>query len=480
MSNLTKGLILLVAILVVGGGLVVWKNKYGGHASSPNSISKEEIGILLADLAKTDPMSLKRLAENPTLRKTQLDSIKQLLSLSSQARREGINNEEPYRHELVNIENEIIAVNYDREINKDKGPMPPYGYITEDQVKAFWGEGEAKPKGFFEGLKASLGLGKRDKELDFQRFVDTKLAILRQGNSQMKDRELTDEEIQSAREYFAKMQIYVEEFEAKAHSGELPKEFVDKVYIQVKLQQAQFLAKAISDKLAERNKVTDEDVDKYIEEHPEFSKAPKKAKAEEILQKALAGEDFAALANEFSEDPGNKAGDDNGNGGLYKDVTKGRMVPPFEEAALALEPGQVAPNLVETDFGFHIIKLERKGVGKDASGKEAETYDVRHILISTGYSDPENPFSRPVPIKTYVRQKLEEEKQKATLDDIIAKNNVDVPEDFEVPEVSDAEIEELMKKQQQQFALPDDEEGGDIEDPHGAPPADNHPKTDKK
>jgi len=48
-------------------------------------------------------------------------------------------------------------------------------------------------------------------------------------------------------------------------------------------------------------------------------------------------------------------------GGLYQGRTEGRMVAPFRAAALALEPGQIAPELVETDFGFHIIKLERKG-----------------------------------------------------------------------------------------------------------------------
>lgn len=481
LSNLTKGLILLVAILGIGGGLVFWKSKVGGHSlAAVNSISKEEIGILLADLGKTDPMGLKRLAEDPKLRKLQLDNLKQLLALASQARREGLNNEEPYRQELENIRNEIIAANYDREINKDKGPMPSYGFITEDQVKAFWGEGEQQPKGFFEGLKASIGLGKRDNELEFQRFVDTKIAILKQSSPQFKDREITDEERTQAREFFAKIQIYVDEFETKAAAGELPQEFLDKVFIQVKLQQAQFLARAISDKVAERNKVTDEEIDKYIAEHPEFDVAPKKAKAEEILKRALAGEDFAALANEFSEDPGNKAGGDKGNGGLYKDVTKGRMVAPFEEAALALEAGQIAPNLVETDFGFHIIKLERKGMGKTASGEPAETYDVRHILISTGYSDPENPYGRPVPIRTHVRQVLEQEKQKSSLDEMIARNKVEVPEDFDVPEVSDAEVKEALKKQRQQFGLPEDgEDGGELDDPHAAPPA-NDSKSENK
>ena len=95
----------------------------------------------------------------------------------------------------------------------------------------------------------------------------------------------------------------------------------------------------------------------------------KKAKAEEILKRAQDGEDFAKLADEFSEDPGNKTPDGKKKGGLYENVTKGKMVPEFEAAALALEPGQIAPNLVETQFGYHIIKLDRKGETKDQKVK---------------------------------------------------------------------------------------------------------------
>jgi parvulin-like peptidyl-prolyl isomerase len=214
----------------------------------------------------------------------------------------------------------------------------------------------------------------------------------------MKDREISEEERTQARDIFAKTRIYEAEYEQKAAAGELSQEFIDKANLQVKLQQAQFLARLYAQKVGDQNKVTDEEVNAYIAAHPELDPAAKRVKAQELLERAKAGEDFAALANEFSEDPGNKGSDGVGQGGLYKDVPKGRMVAPFETAALALEPGQVAPELVETDFGFHIIKLERKLESKD----NAETYDARHILISTGYKDPENPTAREVPVKDYV------------------------------------------------------------------------------
>ena len=475
MSNLAKGLILLLVVLGVGAGLVVWKSKVAGsHGTAQfNSISREEVEMLLADVAKANPMALKRLAENPEMKKQQLDNIKQLLAFASEAKKEGLADEPTNKQELENIRAEVEAVNYDKEINKDKGPMPPFGFITEEQTKAFWGEGENK------GFLDKIGLGKPDHEVEFNKFLETKVKLLKESNPQMKDREISEEEKTQAREFYAKIKIYQDEYERKAKAGELPKEFQDKIALQTKLQQAQFLARLVADKLAEKTKVTDEDVAKYISEHPELDMSAKKAKAEEVLARAKNNEDFAALANEFSEDPGNKGPKGDGQGGLYKDVTKGKMVAPFEEAALALEPGQIAPNLVETDYGYHIIKLERKGEGKDASGNPAETYDVRHILFMTGFKDPENPMGREMPVKAYARQKLEAEKEKAMLDEIIASNNVTVPDDFTVPEVTDEQMQEMMKKQQEQ-QMQMQGLGGEGEEPPPAAKADGKKPEAKK
>jgi parvulin-like peptidyl-prolyl isomerase len=137
------------------------------------------------------------------------------------------------------------------------------------------------------------------------------------------------------------------------------------------------------------------------------------------LARAKAGEDFAALADEYSQDPGNIGENGKKNGGSYSDVPKGRMIKPFENAALSLQPGGIYPDLVESDFGYHIIKLERKaGTGDDLK------YDVRHILISTTIKDPANPNGRELPIKEYVRTKLESEKESALVAKIVADNPI--------------------------------------------------------
>lgn len=80
-------------------------------------------------------------------------------------------------------------------------------------------------------------------------------------------------------------------------------------------------------------------------------KAAARTKMEEILAKAKAGEDFAGLAKQYSEDPGSK--DD---GGLYRDFGRGAMVKPFEDAAFSVPVGQIS-GIVETTYGYHILQV---------------------------------------------------------------------------------------------------------------------------
>lgn len=477
---------MVVAIMLIGVGLVVWKKKVGGEThQSFNTLSKDEIELLLSDAAKNNPAILKRFADNPELKKTQLDSFRELLAEASEAQSTGLADQQTNKQELDSIAAEVTAVNYDREINKDKGPMPPFGFVTDDQVKAYWGEDDqpAAQKSGFASFMDKLGLGHaadtRTHAVEFDDFLNAKIDILKQGNPEMKDRQISDEEKEQAKEVFAKIRIYRKEFNDKADAGQLDPQFVAKVRLQIKLQQAQFLARLYAQSAKDQLNVTDEEVAKYISEHPELDPKEKRAKAEDILKRAIGGEDFAALADEFSEDPGNKGPDGKGKGGLYKDVPKGRMVPAFEQAALSLEAGQVDPQLVESDYGFHIVKLERKlGVdptqkGGDGKPSTTETYDVRHILISTMTKDPDDPMAREMPVKEFVKGKLGEQKQKDLIDKLVAKNFVQVPDDFDVPEVTQEQLDQMKKQQEQQMQQ--------MQAPQGAPTeGDAPPPTVKK
>ena len=82
-----------------------------------------------------------------------------------------------------------------------------------------------------------------------------------------------------------------------------------------------------------------------------------RAQAEDVLKKAKAGADFAALAKQYSQDEGSAP-----NGGDLDYFGRGRMVPEFDAVVFAMEPGQIS-ELVKTSFGFHIIKLAEKKAG---------------------------------------------------------------------------------------------------------------------
>ena len=84
-----------------------------------------------------------------------------------------------------------------------------------------------------------------------------------------------------------------------------------------------------------------------------------KKAAQKVLDRIRAGEDFAALAKEFGSDGTKDKGGDLGWFG------KGRMVPEFETAVFSAEPGTLLPELVKTNFGYHIIQVEGKRTGRN-------------------------------------------------------------------------------------------------------------------
>ncbi len=75
-----------------------------------------------------------------------------------------------------------------------------------------------------------------------------------------------------------------------------------------------------------------------------------------VRERATAGDDFASLARQFSQDPGTAL--DGGDLGFFR---RGDMVEPFEEAVFALSPGEIS-DVVETPMGYHLVLLEDRRV----------------------------------------------------------------------------------------------------------------------
>lgn len=108
------------------------------------------------------------------------------------------------------------------------------------------------------------------------------------------------------------------------------------------------------------------------------SKEEAKTLAETVLAQALTeGADFAALAQQYSEDPGSKD-----NGGDLDFFTRDKMVTEFSDAAFGLQPGQTGSAIVESDYGFHIIKVTDIKEAYTETVTEPK-YTVEEIIFST-------------------------------------------------------------------------------------------------
>ncbi len=145
---------------------------------------------------------------------------------------------------------------------------------------------------------------------------------------------------------------------------------------------AQMLQEAVQKKVNDSVKVTDEDMKAYFEDpknEEQFVVAESvdarhvlvKSKADaEKAQKLLAADNSDAnwkkVAKEYSTDPGSK-----NSGGDLGNFPKGRMVPEFEEAAFALEIGEVSAP-VKSQFGWHVIEVTKKTPGSTQSFEEAK------------------------------------------------------------------------------------------------------------
>ena len=149
--------------------------------------------------------------------------------------------------------------------------------------------------------------------------------------------------------------------------------------------QDEFLQKRASHILI---KTTDDDGNELSDKEKEKAKE----KAEEILSRVKNGEDFATLAKEYSEDT---SASDGGDIGYFKE---GELVDSFETAVESLDNGEVYPEVVESDYGYHIIKKTGE--------KQASFDDEKESLIT----------------------QLSYNKQNTLIEDILSKYNVEIKE----------------------------------------------------
>ncbi len=136
--------------------------------------------------------------------------------------------------------------------------------------------------------------------------------------------------------------------------------------LRLEIEMSQLYQK-LMDKVSGNTRMSEADVKKYYDDNQDKFRQPggmqiyhilvdSEQKAGEVMDKLKQGGDFAALAKEYSIDPGSK--DNGGDVGLVNETTN--FVPEFKTVALALPAGQLNPQPVKSQFGYHIIKAGEK------------------------------------------------------------------------------------------------------------------------
>lgn len=376
-------------------------------------LTEQDIQLIIQSETKNSPQALKTLTDDPEQRKKVLKNLKEVLALASEARKTGFASESSIKIQLDLARQETLATAYDDKLKADAGkandPGPPFGYITDKNVETFFAVPANKIKYAAE----------QEKFLAFIRDMQAKSAAPTEMNEEQKEFIISQ----------WKKVIY------GAVKAEALKLNNRKTELEWKLQQALILARSYTEeKLENVLTPTADEIKNYMAADPRFSKVGQRALAAQVLARSNAGEDFAGLANQYTEDPGNRdIQTGKPLGGFYDWRARGGYVSEFSDAAWALQEGQVS-GVVETQFGYHIIKLEGKRTVKGVDGRDEEQIKVRHILISTAYKEPEIPGdSEQSPFTSMeegAKKELGEKKKLKVMGEIALRNPIDLPLDF--------------------------------------------------
>ncbi|HEX8137389.1 MAG TPA: peptidylprolyl isomerase [Pyrinomonadaceae bacterium] len=393
MSSTTKAWIAAAVAILFAAGLIYWQVQ--ARRAGAITLTSDDMSMIVKGLP---PQAQMQFASNEEARKDLAKQIRQMLALAEEAKAAGIADRPEMKRQLELMRAVVIAQSYLDQQQKASPGTPPSALVSDQEIEAFFKEP-----------------GQQEK---FDQFIKDVLA----KNPMMAGQQIPPEQLQQVRQQMG--QVFIAERKGVAAGVDQKPE----VKLQILLQQARALAVEYAQKnLADRSKATEAEINAYLAKHPELDPKQARATAEELVRRARAGENFDTLAKEYSTDPSNK--DKGGDLGWFG---RGRMVKAFEDAAFALQPGQVS-DVVQTQFGYHIIKMDERRNGTNAQGQPEEQVHARHILLASGEGEEDNPMGPPQQTaRDKAKAAIEQEKEEKLINDIVNRSNIQVAENFSV------------------------------------------------
>ena len=403
MKSTTKAIIAVVVAVLASVGLIFWQATRSRASGALTSLTPEDMSLIAESLGPTQQA---RLASSPDERKKLAEDIKQMLAVAAEARSKGVADKPEVKRQLEAMKMLVIAQAYVKK-QRDANAQPDAYRPKQEEIDAF--------------LKDPKNTQPADQYLDDLK----KLGLVPDSQP------ITDEVKEQFRQQWAPMSLMADKGRAAGVENDRATQ------LQIQFQQAMALSRIYSSDLTKKLEPTDAEIDAYYAAHPEMDPKAARAKAEDILKRARAGEDFEKLAKENSDEPGAKE-----SGGDLGWFGHGRMVKPFEDAAFALKDNEIS-DIVESQFGFHIIQVLGHRQGKsepnptaegDAAkgGQPEEQIHARHILIKPNTGQSANPFAPPKSPREAAKDAIIEEKTKKEVEEIAKRVNIKVPEDFPV------------------------------------------------
>lgn len=387
MKSTTKALIAAAVAVVISLGLIVWQVQ--ARRADVVDISADDMTKIVESMP---PQLQMQLASSEEARKEFASDLRKQFAVAQEAKAKGYADKPEVKQQLELMRSFVIARAYAAQQQK-AGMTKPEQIVPQNEIDAF--------------LKEP---GQQQKFEDFMKVV--------QGQGGQPPPE--GEQRKEIQDQWARIMLSAR----KGVAAGLDKD--RKTQLQIMMQEAKAVVGAYAQDLTTKVKATDAEVNEYIAKHPELDPKKAREKADEILKRVRAGEDFAKLAEENSADPGSKV-----KGGDLGWVQKGKTVKPFEDAAFALKPGEVS-EVVESPFGYHIIKVDERRTANSPEGKPEEEVHARHILISTQSPNAANPFAPPQSPADQARSAVEQDKFEKIIDEITKRTPVHVAETYVV------------------------------------------------